>query len=91
MKDNVELCNRITELFLNRMALRVPSPDTDLFEKGMLDSLMFVDLLLHLEKDFGAKCSLDDLDIDNFRTIRLIAQFVEARSASKPLHRVSAA
>ena len=70
------LHTQITALFVAKLHLEVPSIDTDLLETGILDSLQFVELLLHLEQETGTTISLDDLEIDNFRSIAKIAEFV---------------
>ena len=51
--------------------------DTDLVESGMLDSLALVSFILELETVFGLSVSYDNLEIDNFRTIKTISQFVQ--------------
>ncbi len=70
------LHNELGRLFSENMNLDAPSAETDLLESGFMDSLTFVELLLHLEKKFGIQISLDDLEIDNFRSIANIAQFI---------------
>lgn len=54
----------------------IPSDDIDLIETGMLDSLALVSFILELETAFGLSVSYDNLEIDNFRTIKSIAAFV---------------
>jgi len=76
MSAHSHLYEQVSKLFLEKLNLDVPSIDTDLVERGVLDSLQFVELLLHLEQEFGVKISLDDLEIDHFRTIVRIAEFV---------------
>jgi D-alanine--poly(phosphoribitol) ligase subunit 2 len=49
---------------------------TDLFESGILDSSRFVELLLHIEKKFQTKITVDDFEMDNFRCIEKIANLV---------------
>ena len=73
---------QISEIFLHSLNVEVPSPDTELFESGLLDSLAFVELLLAIERDFGVTTAVDDLEVDNFRSVARIAQFVTARMAS---------
>lgn len=63
---------RVLQIFWS-MNLDIPSPDTDLVETGALDSMAFVELLLRLEEVFGLHLTLDDLQIDRFRTPRAIA------------------
>ena len=70
-------CDRISAIFLEKMHITVPSTETDLLETGILDSLQLVDLLLHLEKEFGVRISLDSLEIESFRSISRIAGLIE--------------
>lgn len=76
-----ELRDRIVRVFSGSLNLDISSDDTDLFESGVLDSLAFVELLLQLEREFGVTTSVDDLEVDNFRSIAAIVEFVNARSA----------
>jgi acyl carrier protein len=73
MSNAHDLHGRIEQIFVTKLNVEIPSPDTDLIDKGILDSLKFVDLLLHLEHEFNRKISLDNLEIDNFRSVRKIA------------------
>jgi D-alanine--poly(phosphoribitol) ligase subunit 2 len=82
MSDPTALHDQVAGVFLRSLNLEVPSPDTDLFETGLLDSLAFVELLLALERDFGVTTAVEDLEVDNFRSIARIAEFVTARIAS---------
>jgi len=49
-------------------------------ESGLLDSLMLVELMSGLEEQFGINISFDEVEIDNFRSARRIAEFVNRRS-----------
>jgi acyl carrier protein len=83
MIDRDEASTLVMDVF-NRMNLEVPSVDTDLFDEGVLDSLTFVQLLTHLERTFGVTFSLQDLEIDHFRSMRCIADFVVSRHRARP-------
>ena len=90
MYQPAELRERIAQLFSSGMHLDVPSPDLDLFDAGVLDSLAFVELLLQLEREFGVIASADDLELENFQSIARIADFVMARAPeAKPARVVS--
>lgn len=77
MSELVELHQRISALF-ELMNLEIPSIDTDLFEIGVLDSMTFVQLMVHLERELGLVVSLDQLEPENFRSIQHIALFVRS-------------
>jgi methoxymalonate biosynthesis acyl carrier protein len=79
MPERASLEARLAALFERELKLVVPSFDADLFETGSLDSLVFVDLLLALENEFGLKISLEDLELDNFRSIARLAKFIASR------------
>lgn len=64
-------------LFVETLNVEAPSPDTDLIEGGLLDSLALVELLFALEREFAVTIALENLDIDTFRSIRTIAELVE--------------
>jgi acyl carrier protein len=80
MPDAVAAERRILHLFVGKLGLDIPTRDTDLFETGALDSMAFVELLALLEEEFGLAVSLDDLEIDNFRSIGRIAAFAASRN-----------
>ena len=81
MPPDAGLTDRIARIFPDALHLDPPPSDLDLFDTGVLDSLAFVELLLRLEQDFGVTVSVDDLELENFRTIERIAGFVEAHAA----------
>jgi D-alanine--poly(phosphoribitol) ligase subunit 2 len=76
------LHEQVTRLLADAMNLEVSSDDTDLFEAGLLDSLAFVELLVHLEREFGVTTSVDDLKFDNFNSIAHITEYIAARTGS---------
>ena len=59
--------------------------EADIIESGLLDSLLFVELLSGLGERFGVRVSFDDIELDNFRSVRQIAEFINRRSAQETL------
>lgn len=82
MADPSALEARIRQVFRDKLKLDVLSVDTDLLETAVLDSMVFVDLLLHLEREFGVTVALEDIEFDHFRSIERIAEFVANRVVS---------
>lgn len=76
MISEFDLHQHLTNLFAQKMNLAVASIETDLIGSGLLDSLALVDLLAQLEHEFSLQISLDELEVDNFRSIASIAAFV---------------
>ena len=71
-----ELVREITALFRDRLEVDVPGPGTDLLEAGLMDSLIFVDLVVSLEQEFAVTITFEKLEIENFRSVISIAKFV---------------
>jgi acyl carrier protein len=72
----VEFAGEIQEILSEKLFVEVESHDTDLLQAGLLDSLALIQLLVHLEERFGVKISLDDLEIEDLRTVNSIARLV---------------
>ena len=53
--------------------------DDDIFSLGFINSLMAMQLVLFVEKEFGFPVTNDDLDIANFRSISAICGLVERK------------
>jgi methoxymalonate biosynthesis acyl carrier protein len=81
MLERKAIQSRIAALFSEKLRLKAPSPEADLFETQILDSLRFVVLLVELEKAFGTRVSLQDLEMDNFRSIERIAEYVASQNS----------
>lgn len=56
-------------------------PDDDIFALGFVNSLLAMQLVAFVEKEFGVAVEDSDLDLENFRTINSIAALVERKSA----------
>ncbi|MGH8311846.1 MAG: acyl carrier protein [Gammaproteobacteria bacterium] len=72
------ITTELLRILNNDMGLPVASPDTDLFETGILDSLALVNLLLHIETRFNVTVALKQLNLDSFRSVGAIAGFITA-------------
>ena len=80
-----QLHETLTNLFSSKLNIQVPSADTDLLGTGMLDSLALVDLLVNIEQEFSIQVSLDSLEIDNFRSIASIAEFITTQQSANEM------
>jgi len=76
------LVKEIHSLMSEKLLVEVESSDTDLLKAGILDSLTLVQLLLHLEEHFGLKLSIDELEIDDLRSVRSIALTIAHQSVA---------
>jgi methoxymalonate biosynthesis acyl carrier protein len=78
----MQLTREIAQLINDQLLVEVGSPDDDLLASGVLDSLTLVQLLFDLERRFGVTIPLEELEIDDFRSINSIASLVQARSSA---------
>lgn len=76
MTTTQDLDHALVGLFETDLNVAVPSADTDLLEGGLLNSVTFVELVMLLEERFGVTVPIDDIEVDQFRTIGQIALFV---------------
>ena len=56
--------------------------DDDLFESGLVNSLFAVQLMTFIEKTFAIEVGMEDLDIDNFKSLNAAAAFVVRKSGA---------
>ena len=58
--------------------------DEDIFSLGFVNSLFAMQIVLFVEQQLGVTVANDDLNIDNFRTINAMTDFI--MSKKEPAH-----
>ena len=81
LSDENAITEQLRALFVESFHIEVPSPDTDLLDAGILDSLQFVELLVQLEQRFGLRIKVEDIDLDDLRTLARLARLVAVNRA----------
>lgn len=71
-----QLVDQLVELLEKELHLIVPTVATDLFESGSLDSLIFVDLLMLLEREYQITIDMQQIEIEDFQSIESIALYL---------------
>lgn len=56
--------------------------DEDIFSLGFVNSLFATQLIMFLEKEFDITVEPEDMDLNNFRTINAIVEFVESKKVA---------
>ena len=65
-----------------RLQLNVPiTAETNLLDEGYLDSLLVMDMVVHIEKQYGVAIDSADISPQHFRSIRTLAMFVTEQGA----------
>lgn len=80
------LQDAIRAFLSDRLHVTLPAADTDLIATGVLDSLVFVELLLQIETHYGIRVSLEQLDFEDFRSVGGIARFIARERGSIASH-----
>ena len=65
--------------FAQVTAGKAPGPDEDYFALGLVNSLLALELVSYVEHRYGIAVEVEDLDLDNFRTMNRIAAFVRKK------------
>ena len=81
MTTTKALTAELLELIPLELNVQVPGVETDLFKEGIIDSFGLVNLLFLIERRWGIKISVDQLELDNFRSVKSIASFIESSGA----------
>ena len=80
--DHALLIDRLAQLFREVLHVNVSTPQTDLIESGLLDSLALVELLFEIEQRFGVDLALEELDLESFRTLERLAAVIAGRTGT---------
>jgi methoxymalonate biosynthesis acyl carrier protein len=79
-----EILAELRDFFTTATAGNTPGPDEDYFALGLVNSLLALELVAHVERRFAIAVEVEDLDLDNFRTLNRVTAFV-CRKRSVPL------
>lgn len=53
--------------------------EEDMFESGLVNSLFAIQLMTFLERTFDIKVTMDDLELDNFKSVAAASLFVRGK------------
>jgi acyl carrier protein len=70
--------SRVRLLVEEALGVDVPDDSTDLIASGLLDSLALVSLIAGIEDEFNVELPLEELDVDDFRSVDRIAEHLSA-------------
>jgi acyl carrier protein len=76
MQATAAIVRDLSALFRDKLFIEVPATDTDLIDSGLLDSLQLVQLLLYVEEDLGHRIPLDEIDLDDLRSLERLARVI---------------
>jgi acyl carrier protein len=77
LNQHPSLISQVGRLIAEKLLVEANSPQEDLVSAGVIDSLSLIQLLVNLEEHFGVRIALDELEIDDLRSIQSIARLIE--------------
>ena len=83
--DSEQTKERIRDFLSRYVRNHQLSDDDDIFALGFVNSMMAMQLVLFVEKEFGVTVEDEDLDLINFRSVSAIANLVERKTRSEQL------
>ena len=83
----MSILNDLEKFLINEIAVNLDkkslTPDEDLLEKGIIDSLGIMKLILFMEETFGIAVVDDEIVPENFQTLNNMVKFVEQKKGNK--------
>jgi D-alanine--poly(phosphoribitol) ligase subunit 2 len=81
MLDADSHIDQIMGLIRTSLNIELDDPDLDLFDAGLADSLAIVMLIAAVEEWLAWVLPLEDFDLNDFRTARRLAEYLESTGA----------
>lgn len=75
-KDENGIRETVRRFILSSISIPDLGDDDNLFESGIVNSLFAVQLMTFIEKTFAIEVGMDDLDIENFKSLNATTAFV---------------
>ena len=66
----------VKRFILSSISIAKLDDDDNLFESGIVNSLFAVQLMTFLEQTFAIEVAMDDLDMENFKSLNATTAFV---------------
>ena len=83
VNDTNQVKATVREFINNSINIDGLGDDANLFESGIVNSLFAVQLMTFVERDFGIEIGMEDLDVENFKSVSATADFINRKSAGK--------
>lgn len=71
-----EVRETVRRFILSSITIAGLDDDANLFESGIVNSLFAVQLMTFIEKTYGFEVGMEDLDIENFKSVNATTAFV---------------
>ena len=75
-EDEKGIRETVKRFILSSISIAKLDDDDNLFESGIVNSLFAVQLMTFIERTFAIEVGMDDLDIENFKSLNATTAFV---------------
>jgi len=75
-QDEKGIKETVKRFILNSISLPNLDDDDNLFESGIVNSLFAVQLMTFIEQTFAIEVAMDDLEMENFKSLNATTAFV---------------
>ena len=75
-QDEEGIKETVKRFILNSISLPNLDDDDNLFESGIVNSLFAVQLMTFIEQTFAIEVAMDDLEMENFKSLNATTAFV---------------
>ena len=72
----------IINFFKEKLPNITLTPDEDIFDQGLVDSLFALQIVSFVEDSFAMECDDEDLELSNFCSINNLIQFVTRKKTT---------
>lgn len=80
MNQQIPLRMNVMSVVCKTLTLETVKFEEDLIDSGLLDSLSLVQLMVALEEEFDIRIEPEDLDFEDYRSVRSITEMISRLS-----------
>lgn len=85
METYIDVSEKISAILSRALTIEKVDIDKDLFESGLLDSLSLIQLMIEIEEGFEITITPEELDFEDYRTIRTMSNMITRLTFSDAL------
>lgn len=85
METYMNIPEKISTIVCKTLTIDQIDIDKDLFESGLIDSLSLIQLMMELEEGFEITISPEELDVEDYRSVRTMSKMITRLNLSSLL------
>lgn len=85
MDQQIPIRMNVMSVVCKTLTLETITFEEDLIDSGHLDSLSLIQLMVALEEEFDIRIEPEELDFEDYRSVRSIADMITRLSLLKPI------